>query len=71
MFKGLFMFRGDSTREPARWPVLFCGTTLELKNRERFWKNADEWTKRVEMNKEEIPGTKRSMHGYILTYSRL
>ena len=34
-------------------------------------KNAREWTGRVEIRKEEIPGTKRSMHGYILTYSRL
>ena len=41
------------------------------KTRERFGKNADEWTVRVEISKEEIPGSKRSMHGYILTYSRL
>ena len=42
------------------------------KNRERFWKNAGEWTGGVEISKEEIPGSKRSMHGnYILTYSRL
>ena len=34
-------------------------------------KNADEWTGRVEISKEEIPGSKRSMYGYILTYSRL
>ena len=36
-----------------------------------FGKNAGEWTGRVEISKEEIPGSKRSMHGYILTYSRL
>ena len=36
-----------------------------------FGKNAGEWTRRVEINKEEIPGSKRSMYGYILTYSRL
>ena len=41
------------------------------KNRERFWKNAGEWTGRVEISKEEIPGSKRSMYGCILTYSRL
>ena len=41
------------------------------KNRERFWKNAGEWTRKVEISKEEIPGSKRSMHGYILTYSRV
>ena len=36
-----------------------------------FGKNAGEWTGRVEINMEEIPGSKRSMYGYILTYSRL
>ena len=38
-------------------------------------KNAGEWTGRVEIRKEEIPGSKRSMHSYmhsyILIYSRL
>ena len=42
------------------------------KNREKFWKkNTGEWIGRVETNKEEIPGSKRSMYGYILTYSGL
>ena len=41
------------------------------KNRERFGKNAGEWTGSVEISKKEIPGSKRRMHGYILTYSRL
>ena len=36
-----------------------------------FGKNADKWTCRVEISKEEIPGSKRSIYGYILTYSRL
>ena len=36
-----------------------------------FGKNAGEWTGSVEINKKEIPGSKRSMYGYILTYSRL
>ena len=36
-----------------------------------FGKNAGEWTERVEISKEEIPGGKRSMYDYILTYSRL
>ena len=36
-----------------------------------FGKNADEWTGRVEISKEEIPGSKRSMYGYVLTYSTL
>ena len=34
-------------------------------------KNAGEWTGRVEISKEEIPGSKRSMYGYLLTYCRL
>ena len=33
--------------------------------------NGGEWTERVEINKEEIPGSKRSTYGYILNYSRL
>ena len=36
-----------------------------------FGKNAGEWTGRVEISEEEIPSSKRSMYGYILTYSRL
>ena len=36
-----------------------------------FGKNAGEWTRRVEISKEEIPGSKRTMYGYILTYFRL
>ena len=37
-----------------------------------FWKkNAGEWTGKVKISKKEIPGSKRSMYGYILTYSRL
>ena len=36
-----------------------------------FGKNACEWTGRVEISKEEIPCSKRSMYGCILTYSRL
>ena len=64
---------------PAGWPILFCGPTQEPcvshsqqgRNRERVWKNAGEWTGGEEISKEEIPGSKRSMYGYILTYSRL
>ena len=36
-----------------------------------FGENAGEWTGRVEISKEEIPGSERSMYGYILTYSML
>ena len=46
------------------------------KNREMFCKkkkkkNAGDLTGRVEISKEEIPSSKRSMYGYMLTYSRL
>ena len=41
------------------------------KTQESFWENAGVWTGRVEIKKEEIPGSKRSMYGYILTYPRL
>ena len=72
----LFLFCRP-TQEPA--PILFCGPTQEAvsatsntrKNWERFWKNAGEWTGRVEISKEEIPGSKHSMYDYIVTYSRL
>ena len=36
-----------------------------------FGKNAGEWTRRVEISKEEIPGSNRSMHDYVWTCSRL
>ena len=49
--------------------MLATANTGEI--RTRFGKNAGEWTGRVEISKEEIPGSKRSMYGYILTYSRL
>ena len=46
-------------------------TANTVKSGEVLEKNAGEWTGRVEISKEEIPGSKRSMYGYILTYSRL
>ena len=49
--------------------VLATANTGEI--RRGFGKNAGEWTGRVEISKEETPGSKRSMYGYILTYSRL
>ena len=36
-----------------------------------FGKNVNEWTGRVEIGKKEIPGSRRSMRGYIRTCSRL
>ena len=40
------------------------------KSGEVLEKNAGEWTGRVEISKEEIPGSKNSMYDYVLTYSR-
>ena len=37
---------------------LFFYASQHRKNRERFWKNAGEWTRRVEISKEEIAGSK-------------
>ena len=81
-FLSLFIFRGNSTREPASGRVTYfilrayTGTMCkpqptQEKSGEVLEKNAGEWTGRVEISKEEIPGSKRSMYGYILTYSRL
>ena len=39
---------------------LFCRPTQEKFGR-GFGKNAGEWTGRVEISKEELPGSKRSM----------
>ena len=58
-----FILRADKE------PVLATASTG--KKRERFGKNAGEWTGSVEISKEEIPGRKRSMYGYILTYPKL
>ena len=82
MFLSLFIFRGHSTREPASYRVTYfilrayTGTGVSHSQHRKktgrdFGKNAGEWTGRVEISKEEIPGSKRSMYGYILTYSRL
>ena len=36
-----------------------------------FGKNAGEWTRGVEISREQTPGSKLSMYGSIITYSRL
>ena len=79
-FFSLFIFRGHSTREPASGSVTYfilwaymepCLATANTGEIGRgFGKNAGEWTRRVEISKEEIRGSERSMYGYILTYSR-
>ena len=74
------LHQSSATTSRAGWSVLSCGPTLELAlvvaNTETTLgkcsgENAGKWTRRVEINKEEIHGSKSSMRGYILTYSRL
>ena len=78
----LFIFRGHSALESASNRVTYfilrayTGTGVShnqhRKNSEEVLeKNAGEWTGRVEISREEIPGSNRSMCGFILTYSRL
>ena len=77
MFWSLSIFREHSTREPASSRVTYfilqgyTGTGVLLASGEVWGKNAGEWTGRVEISKEEIPGNKRTMPSYILTNSRL
>ena len=55
--KGL-LFHSESTQEPV--------LANTRKTWERLWeKNATEQTKKVEISQEEVPGSRRSMHGYI------
>ena len=81
-FLSLFIFSGHATREPANGRVTYLilrpaqePCVGHSQHRKTFgWgfgKNAGEWTGSVEISKEEIPASKRSMYGYILTYSRL
>ena len=81
-FFSLLIFRRHSTREPAFGRVTYfilqayTGTMClpqptQEKSGEVFETNAGEWTGSVEISQEEIPSSKRSMYGYILTYSRL
>ena len=49
---------------------LATGNTGKIRSGEVSEKNAGEWTGKVEISKEEIPGSKRNMCGYILTYSK-
>ena len=72
-FFSLFIFRGHSTREPASGRVTYfilqayTGTTCkpqptQEKSGEVLGKNGAEWTGRIEISKEEIPGSKRSVY---------
>ena len=78
MFWSLFEFRGHSTREPASSRVTYfilqayTRTGVSYSQRRKtigrgFGKNVGEWTGSVHIGKEEIPGSKRSIYGYILT----
>ena len=73
VFFSLFIFRRHSTREPSSNTVTYfilrayTGTGVRQNQHKigrGFGKNAGEWTGRVEISNEEIPGSKRSMYGY-------
>ena len=70
-FLSLFIFRGNSARQPASGRATYfilrvltgtmCLATANTgKTGRGFGKNAGEWTGRVEISKEKIPGSKRS-----------
>ena len=46
------------------------GTISLISHPSKFMLNSTERTVRVEINREEIPGSKLSTCGYLLTYSR-
>ena len=72
---GVVIFRGHSTREPASSRMTYfilrayIGTTCS-QHRRRFWKKCRCMDRTVDISKEEMPGSKRSMYDCILTYSR-
>ena len=63
----------------ASWPIFFGRPTQEPvlatdstgKTRGRFGEKCRWRTGKVDFSKDETPGSKRSMCGYVLTYSRL
>ena len=67
--------RALNTGTCIRQGDLFCSSCLATANTGKigrgFGKNADEWTRRVEISKGEISGSKCSMCGCKQTYSRL
>ena len=68
---GTCLWQGDLFYSAGLHRNHVLATANTGKIRRGFGKNAGEWTGRVEISKEEIPGSERSMYGYILTYSRL
>ena len=73
LFLPIYIPRALNTGTCIQQCDLFYSAGIHRKEKIRrgFGKNADEWTGGVEINKEEILGSKRSMYGYIVTYSRL
>ena len=81
-FFSLFILRGHSTREPAFSRVTYlilraytgtmCWTQPTQEKIGRGFGEKCGWMDRkAEFSKEEIRGSKRSMYGYVLTFSRL
>ena len=72
LLEPIYMPRALNTGTCIQQGDLFYSAGQQRKKIGRgFGKNAGEWTGRVEISKEEFPGSTRSMYGYILTYSRL
>ena len=75
-FESIYILRALNTETCLRQGDLFNSAGLH-KNHVLVTANTEEirrgleWTGRVEISKEEIHGSKRSMYGYIMTYSRL
>ena len=67
---GTCLWKGDPFYSvgPHKNKVLATANTGKIGR--GFRKNAGEWTRSVEISKEEILGSMCSMYGYILTYSR-
>ena len=68
---GTWIRQGDLFYSAGLHRIHVLATANTGKIERGFVKNAGEWTGRVEIGKEEIPGSKLSMYGYILTYSGL
>ena len=68
---GTCLRQGDLFYSAGLHKIHVLATANKGEIKRGFGKNAGEWTRRVEISREEIPGNKRSMYGYILTYSRL
>ena len=68
---GICIQQGDLSYSAGLHRNYLLATANTGEIRRGFGENAGEWTGRVEISKEEIPGSKRSMYGNILTYSRL